>query len=175
MTLLGQTREDLPFTVCDQFQPTVLEGQVCYSLHLDFINTSKSKIGKRQGILLVLDSGTFDLRKDVETESSYVKNIASLDLEASNGDESSARIYMNTLASFSDFRAGSYALSSLKKMTGTASFLKLSDDRKGCQSQAFEDCNARRYLEEVQQKCGCLPWAFSNASTVVRGYSVMTS
>ena len=44
MTLLGQTRHDLPFTVCDKFQPTVLEGQRCYELDLSKIGTNKANL-----------------------------------------------------------------------------------------------------------------------------------
>ena len=45
-TLLGQTRQDLPFTACSQFQPTILEGQRCYSLNLTAIDTGKAGTGK---------------------------------------------------------------------------------------------------------------------------------
>ena len=38
MTLLGQTRQDLPFPVCSQFQPVLFEGQLCYSLDLATLN-----------------------------------------------------------------------------------------------------------------------------------------
>ena len=169
MTLLGQTREDLPFTVCSQFKPTVLEGQRCYSLDLNFLNNYKSNTGKVNGLLITLDQGTFDHGPNTEAEPSNVKKIVSLNLEPSGRDENSARIYLNTLAGFTDFRAGSFALSSLKKMTGTSKFMGLPHDSKDCQIEAFEDCTAERYLEKVQKLCGCLPWAIRSTSKMVRG------
>ena len=81
---------------------------------------------------------------------------------ASSGvDSSSARIYLNTLASFTDYRAGGYAMTSLKKMTGTDSFLKQTDEEKKCRIETLEDCQARSYIDRAQEKCGCVPWALS--------------
>ena len=34
------------FVACDKFQPTVLEGQMCYSLDLGNVGVGKSKTGK---------------------------------------------------------------------------------------------------------------------------------
>ena len=83
---------------------------------------------------------------------------------ASSGIEAgSARIYLNTLSSFTDFRAGSYAMTSLKKLTGTESFLTQTDEEKKCSIETLEDCQARSYIDRVQEKCGCVPWAISTA------------
>ena len=38
---LGKTRRDLPFPVCNAFQPTPIEGQLCYFLNLSRIRTEK--------------------------------------------------------------------------------------------------------------------------------------
>ena len=55
LTLLGRQMPDVPFTVCDKFQPTVLEGQLCYSLDLGDIRQGETKAGLEQGLLLVID------------------------------------------------------------------------------------------------------------------------
>ena len=86
-----------------------------------------------------------------------------LDLEASEYDDNSVRIYLNTLSSFSDSRSGSYALSSLKKMTGTDGFLQQTDAQKKCRNEFFEDCQTQSYIYTVKKKCGCVPWALSSA------------
>ena len=84
-------------------------------------------------------------------------------LASSGVDASSAKIYFNTLSSFTDYRAGSYAMTALKKMTGTDSFLKQTDEEKKCRIETPEDCQAKSFIESVQKKCGCVPWALSSA------------
>ena len=165
MTLLGQTRQHLPFTVCDKFKPAVLEGQLCYSLDLKSIdNADFSNFGLEHGLLLVLDPGISEKnRHQKETTQGPTEKISSLNLKAPGDDKSSAKIYVNTLARHTDYRAGSYAMTSLKRMTGTSSFLKLSDVDKKCQVETFEECTSQRYTEEVQRQCGCIPWALSSA------------
>ena len=91
-------------------------------------------------------------------------------LASSGIDACSARIYLNTLSSFTDFRAGSYAMTSLKKMTGTDSFLKQTDEEKKCRIETLEDCQARSYIDRVQEKCGCVPWALSTAQLTKVSY-----
>ena len=79
-------------------------------------------------------------------------------------NQNSASLHISTLSKLSDFRPGSYVLSSLKVMTATKAFLALPALTKGCHSEALERCRSRRYLEEVRERCGCLPWTL--ASTI---------
>ena len=72
--LLGQTRQYLPFTVCDQFKPTVLEGQICYELNLNKISSKKIKSGLKYGLLLIIDPFKKEQKEQVETR----KKITSL-------------------------------------------------------------------------------------------------
>jgi hypothetical protein len=113
--------------------------------------------------LLLLDPGRLEpLQKPKPTTP---ENFLSLNLDPltmHSSDKSSARIYLNTLASFTDFREGKYAMSSLKQMAGTGSFLDLPEQKRHCQVQSFETCQALRYVEEVQKACGCVPWALSS-------------
>ena len=159
MTLLGQARPDLNFTVCSKLKPTVLEGQLCYSLDLRGIQ--KTKVGQNFGLLLILDPGSIDNEDVKERKVSHGSEIVSLDLQPVGAASSSAKIYLHTLESFTDYRAGTYALSVLKKMTGTQSFMKLSN--KPCQLEISEECEMKRYIKEVQKQCGCVPWALSSA------------
>ena len=158
MTLLGQTRQDLPFTVCDQFKPTVLEGQRCYSLDLSKINNKKARYGLKSGLVLIMDP----LEKEKKAEAETRDKITSLNFESIQFSGSSAKIYLNTLASFTNYRAGSYAMSALKKMSGTNSFLELPDAAKKCKTETFEECHVVRYNAEVQKQCGCLPWSLNS-------------
>ena len=161
MTLLGQTRQDLPFTVCSGFKPVILEGQLCYSIKPSTKNTDKTKTGMKNGLVLILDEGKPINHQ--KTKKNRKKTITSLNFETISQSESSARIYLNTLASFTGYRAGSYAMSVLKKMTGTNNFLELPFKDKKCRIETFEECHMPRYIAEVQKRCGCIPWALSKA------------
>ena len=163
LTALGQTRQPLPFPACDNFQPTVLEGQLCYQLDLSLIaHNMQTAKGLRNGLVLVIDQGSQLSRKESQTLRTKNK-ISSLNLEPYNDEEYAARIYMNTLASFSDFRAGSYALSALKKIGGTSQFLELQDEVKQCQLGSIEHCQSKSYIEKVESRCSCVPWSLSSA------------
>ena len=73
--------------------------------------------------------------------------------------DNTATIHLSTLDRFSDTKPGVYAMTSLKKMTGTDTFLDLPEKIKDCQIEDQEQCYSRRYIEEVQNQCNCLPWA----------------
>ena len=138
LTFLASTTQDLPFTVCSQFQPMDLEGQICYTLDISSLKPEKSEPGLKNGLMLLIDAGT---------------SIASQEKK-----KNPVRIFLNKLASFSEVANGTYAISGLKKMTGTKSFLELPDETKRCQLQTFEECQAQSYSVEVQEQCGCVPW-----------------
>ena len=70
----------------------------------------------------------------------------------------SPRIYIDTLATFSDFREGKYSLHSVKKMTGTENFMELSDNVKNCSVELFEQCRVEKYMKTIEEKCNCVPW-----------------
>ena len=174
MTLLGQTRQDLPFTVCSQFKPTVLEGQLCYSLDMSNIKTTKSKAGTNSaGLLFLLDQGS---AKEQAKPSKWIRKVkqnnkkraklASLNLSPVSTDNTSTRITLNTLESYTDYRTGSYQLITLKKMTGTPSFMNLPLSTKKCQIESFADCQMNSFIEEVQKQCRCIPWAISKGLTL---------
>ena len=171
MTLLGKNQEGINFTACSHFQPTILEGQLCYSLNLSSLKTRKTKSGKRAGLVLLIDSGGQTNERSQKEETTIEHT---LDLESTGADDHSPKIYLDTLASYTDFRVGSYAMTSLKKMTGTGSFLKQTDKEKKCRIGTFEDCQANSYLDTVQKKCGCVPWALSRAlASKVRNFDFL--
>ena len=127
------------FVACDQFQPTVLEGQICYSLDLTKFGVGKSKAGKMYGFELVLDSNT---------------------------PGKVARIYLDTLSPFTNYRNGSYSLNSLKKMTGTNGFLAMPDAEKKCQVETLDECNTQKLFEKVRSECHCRFWALDTRREV---------
>ena len=93
-----------------------------------------------------------------EIASRKVNRFETLNMRFVNSVQNSASIHINTLGRFSDYRAGSYVLTTPKQMTGTQSFLNLSDDKKGCQIKEFESCRVEAFVRKVLNKCECLPW-----------------
>ena len=82
-----------------------------------------------------------------------------MDNQNYNEETSSFELYLHTLSGFSGLSAGSYAMASLKQMTGTPGFMSLPDHQKRCQIELYEDCQRSKYVDQVQEKCGCIPWA----------------
>ena len=80
-------------------------------------------------------------------------------------DQSSAMVYIHTLAQYTAEGSGRHAMSSLKRMTGTASFEQLPDEQKKCHIHNREECHTQKYLDQVKSKCGCLPWALASKNS----------
>ena len=58
---------------------------------------------------------------------------------------------------------GSYALTSVKEIQATEEFLGLDIETRKCQTEEiFEDCTTRKYLDQLEQKCGCVPYNIRN-------------
>ena len=126
-------------TICDKFKPTILEGQLCYSLDIAKLSKKKTKSGKSNGLFLLLDPNPYQLNT------------------TSSGDQSS-KVFINTLAQYTTFGPGSYRMSTLKRMTGTESFKQLPDHQKKCLVHNREECQTKKYLDQVQRECNCTPW-----------------
>ena len=73
------------------------------------------------------------------------------DVSSGNGY---ATIFLDTLAPFSGNEEGNYAMTGLKWMSGTESFLELSNEEKECQIESFDECQR----EKVKETCQCVPW-----------------
>ena len=134
-------------TVCDKFQPTILEGQLCVSLGVAELKEYPTKSGKSNGLLLLLDTKPYQL---IEKDRNF---------RGSKVSSPKFKVFVNTLAQYTSFGPGSYAMNSLKKMTGTKSFRQLLDSQKKCKVHNREDCQTEKYLAQVQKQCKCMPWA----------------
>jgi hypothetical protein len=157
MAITGEYIDGLDFPVCNKFQPKVLDGQLCYSLSVSSIippQEKKTQPGKKNGIFFAID---------IEEDSSSVSNNEFREKGILNTkdliDNNKVSVNLDTLSRYSDTRPGMYIITSLKKMTGTESFLAMADNIKGCQIEPEEECKIRRYTEEVRKQCGCVPWA----------------
>ena len=157
-TKLGKKGNGLDFEACDQFKPSLLNGELCFSLKLDRHRHGESANGKWFGLLLVLDPGT----AVGEDQAQVVEHTK--DNEEEN-DKFFARISLDTLSHFSETRNGSYAITALKQVTASESFMKLSEEERGCQKETKNECEARNFLIEIQQNCDCIPWDLTHEET----------
>ena len=92
-------------------------------------------------------------------------------MEENDGSSTSgyAQIYINAIAPFYGEGPGDYAISSLKKMTGTQKFLALSNAEKGCQIEDFVECKNRNFFNQGRRLCGnCIPWALQNIQNNIK-------
>ena len=146
---VGTKRPELGnITICNKFQPTILEGQLCYSLDITKLKEKTTKSGKTNGLFLLLDPNPYQLDSTSSNE---------------NGDiqiqkQQPFKLYIHTFSQFTAFGPGSYGLSTLKRMTGTESFKQLPDHQKKCLVHNREECQTKKYLDQVESNCGCRPW-----------------
>ena len=129
-------------TVCDKFQPTILEGQLCYTLDGAIMKKNSTKSGKSNGLFLLLDPHPYPL-----------------DQKDNNTGGQNFKLVIHTLAPYTTYEPGSYAMSTLKKMTGTKNFKQLPDHQRKCLVQKKEECQIEHFLSQVKTECKCMPWA----------------
>ena len=98
--MLGRKNPGYKYPFCDIFEPVVFDGRLCYSVGKEF--GRKSKEGKENGLLLMINPGRN--HDDKESES--------------------LQIYVHTLSGFSTYKTGGFALNSLKTM-GLYSFIHI--------------------------------------------------
>ena len=152
-SLLGQQRIGFQnLTFCDKFQPTILEGQLCYSLDVTKLKR-KAKTGKRNGLFLLLDPNPYPT-KSIDGR-----------VKAARNDQESFKVYIHTLAPHTAFGPGAYAMHTLKKMTGKSSFYQMPDSQKGCQVHSREECQTEMFLKHVKTNCSCVPWTLTTENS----------
>ena len=134
-------------SVCDKFKPFLLEGQLCYSFDIARHAKIPAKVGKLNGLLLLVDPNPYRIKSSGR---SY---------EAQLNDEQSFKVYIHTLAQHTAYGPGAYGMNALKSITGKDSFLQLSDDQKKCRVHNREECQTAKFLEQVNTNCSCVPWS----------------
>ena len=152
--LLGQRTSELDnLTICDKFEPTILEGQLCYSLNTAKVVGNATRTGRRNGLLVLLDPSPFQINVGEELKGFDQTH-----------EQEQVRVYVHTLSPYTAFGAGEYAMSALKRMKGTESFKQLPDSLKNCQVHNKEECETKRFLDRLQSHCNCIPWALVAAA-----------
>ena len=161
---MGQRIKGLDYPVCDKFEPTILDGQVCYALDIKAalpIAKGKTQPGKGKSIFLAVNEHMALADQTISPEEEYTNTSTFETGEVIR--KGTPTINLGTLLRLTDSRPGLYEMTALKKMTGTSSFLALSDNQKKCQIEKQESCHTRKYVENVQHRCGCIPWHLSGA------------
>ena len=101
---MGERRSDLDFIACDKFQPTLLDGQLCYSLNKSSFEKGETGTGERNGFFLIIDPGNHIEPTDDATSPNNFEGsdpelleykYASIDLQQSIEVTSSGRIYID--------------------------------------------------------------------------------
>ena len=140
-------------TFCDIFDPTILEGQLCYLLNVTKFKTTATKTGKKSGLFLLLDPNP------------YVMKSTDGRIKTARNDQESFKVYIHTLAENTAFGPGAYAMHTLKRMTGKTNFYQMPDSQKECQVHSREKCQAEMFLKHVKNNCSCVPWALTTETS----------
>lgn len=158
--VLGEDREGLSITPCSLATPTILDGQLCYSLNIMNIANTTSAKGEQNSLVMLLDFGeTWSTKNHKPTSGpKWTKDIESFDTSMSNKEKISAREYVQTLSQISHFGSGSFEMTALKKVVGTSEFMELPDGIKKCSKGNLEKCRTTSYLAKLQEHCQCIPW-----------------
>ena len=152
--LLGLEMMELQnMTFCDKFEPTILEGQLCYTLDVAKYKVTTTKRGKTNGLLLLLDPKPYPMK--------------STDVKVERNDQEPFKLYIHTLAENIVFGPGAYAMHTLKKMTGKPNFYQMPDSQKECQVHSREKCQTEMFLKHVKTNCSCVPWALTTENSYI--------
>ena len=154
MSTLGKNIPGLTFPVCDRFKPVIKDGHVCYALDmidLDPKEKGKTERGEGFGIWLVINM------EMSSKENFFIPNEFMINKNTQRSNH--VTIHLSLLQEFTDVRPGVYGMTSLKKLTGTDTFLGLPDNVKDCQVGDQERCKNEKFIEKVTRECGCIPWS----------------
>ena len=144
---------NISFPFCSSFQPTILEGQLCFKLEM---NTSGGQ-GIKNGLLFLIDYQedlSLQYSSDEEDQPDD-EAILKMDLSSNRGmEKDAAKIHIDTLSPFKSYGGGSFKMTDVKRMTAKMDFLEMIRRERHCEVELYEDCRSRKLLEV----CGCAPW-----------------
>ena len=157
MSILGRNLTQLTLPVCDKFKPVVRYGGICYALDMADLSwqiKGETRPGSDFGIWLVINT------EMSSTENFFVPKEFGINEKAQKSK--SVTVHLSSLQEFTDVRSGVYGLTSLKKLTGTETFLGLPDEVKECHVGDYDTCRNDNFIEKVKKKCGCVPWSLAD-------------
>ena len=143
-------------TLCDKFEPIVLEGQLCYSINVAKLKKKSTKTGKKTGLFLLLDPHPYPVKSTGETA------------KVDRNDRETFKVYIHTLGEHTAFGPGIFAMHNLKRMTGKPNFYEMPDNQKQCQVDSRERCQTEMFLNSVNSNCRCVPWALTTENSSIK-------
>ena len=157
--LLGPTVQNMSTPVCNIFDPTVVEGRLCYQTNVEKLTTQHDSHGKKSGLILFIDTNKeksikISKRQKAARKSSLKRIGIGNDLSSS---ENQVSIHIETLARFKGYGPGRYVMTSMKQMSGTDGFLAWPEEKRKCSLENDEKCRMKVFREMVNH-CGCLPF-----------------
>ena len=153
--ILGEERYELQnLTLCDKFEPNILEAQLCYSLNVAKLARKPTKTGKKNGLFLLLDPNPFPMKSNL--------------VKADRNSNEMFKVYIQTLAGHTAFGPGAYSMNTLKRMTGKPSFYQLPNCQKECQVHSREKCQTEMFLSQVKSNCSCVPWSLTTTNSNIK-------
>ena len=158
--MLGTKVPNMTFPVCDIFKPTVYKGRLCYKANLQKASGQLLFEGKGSGMMMLID---INKEKSMGANILQRKNNSKLfDRDVYFGtdgssNENMAIIHIDTLAQYTGYGPGDYALTSIKQMTGTDNFLAWPENKRQCALETYKDCQTKVLLEDTVN-CGCTPF-----------------
>ena len=182
MEAMGTKIEGFDLPVCNSFEEKVRNDQLCYEIDLNKYIKDKHDIENKlkEGLVLIMD-----LNEDRQLKEFWPKKNESEKETAASQEDKTFEIHLDTISKIIFIKLvfllqsfcldpmtltgeGQYNINALKEIKATDSFLTLDDEIRGCRSseESHDDCTTRLYLDNMRQKCDCLP--FSVASQEVR-------
>ena len=123
--------------------------------------------GKGGELLLLLDYNkekSVTLKRVTNANSGNSERYINME-DARIDNDQEARVFIHTLKTFSGYGAGNFAMRSLKLMSPTQDFLKLSPSIKGCSSDENQNlCSLKAFMREKFHLCDCVPWEYPKDS-----------
>ena len=150
--MLGVEVPNMTFLACNMFEPTIYQGQLCHQADFEKYRKHQALQGKRSGLMMIIDVNSersvsveiHDHEGENTTQTSkqnvYFGNDHEVDINA-------AVIHIGALTQLTVRGAGDYALSSIKRLTGTENFLAWSEGERKCALKTYEKCQEKHFLD----------------------------
>ena len=159
MSKYGKKIPHMNLPVCSHFNPTLISGQLCYTIKIkgDLDDDVKEELS---GLNILLDPVPVSTNVKLQSNKKIAPEYNMLTY-ADKSETTKVDIYFSTMEGFRGVGDKEYTLTALKLMTATDAFLGREERFRGCSLTSFEECYAEMFLKEVVERCHCIPWSLS--------------
>ena len=174
MNAMGIQIDNFNVPVCNSFKAIIHNDQLCYQIDLE--KYKKAEMLNKQlkhGLVIILDENKDRQFLKEDRKMSGGRNLFSPE------EENSIQIHLDTISklkfllpcqkatiliedSVTLSGEGEYNLNILNQIEVTESFLGLPEEVRSCQNvESYINCTTRHLLQNMREKCGCLPLALT--------------